>query len=231
MATSQLSGNFHHDYPIASLVEVTLRTDVQSQGANAGGADVDLWSWSYSCQVATQSPCPTGVFEFDSFEAWAPNSIGHSTFDMAMHEWGSGGGPYVINSTYPSPDTTKYHTYGLLTTTDGSTVIEGCGYIDHVLQGCSNITSPFLNNNPPNSGNFGQRNIFGFWTGLYYGFSGGPGSCVQYIQGDGSLGPGPQYCPNPGIHTWIKSIDVWSCADWNGTDYPGNTCIGPVIRN
>jgi hypothetical protein len=111
--------------------------------------------------------------------------------------------------------TSSYHTYGMLTTTDGAN-IETCGYIDHQLVYC--IPMPGLNREcasslSSQSGCFGQRDILLWWIGS--NASGGP------IAGD--------------VKAWVKSWRVWSCPSWNAGSAiitnANNKCFGTIISS
>jgi hypothetical protein len=115
----------------------------------------------------------------------------------------------------------SFHTYGFLTTTDGSTAIETCGYIDHVLIACS----PMRNASPSDwcttpagtvnqAGCFGQKDIL-----------------AMIVGDDGGA-------PIGDVHVWLESIRVWSCPAWNTgsggpkISVPGtNTCYGTIISS
>jgi len=63
--------------------------------------------------------------------------------DWAVLNWsGAGGGGYFPSDAYLNGyDTTAYHTYGVKVTTDGSSGLVVCSYVDNNQKGCNTFTS------------------------------------------------------------------------------------------
>jgi hypothetical protein len=196
-------------WPQANLTQVTYRDNLNtfSDGCAYGNFNAELWSH--------EAQSGTGVNEFDFFENNTAPQPGICN-DMAIHNWNTGGTGSGIDPVNVAPGfTNSYHTFGLLTTVNGS-AIESCGYVDHVLQGCfgpANLSAECTAPNPPinQSGCFGQRDYALLWIGIL-------------------LGPNTQQ----DLHAWVQSISVWSCPSWNATDPkisnpPTNTCYGALI--
>jgi hypothetical protein len=212
-------------------MEITERDNMSSiitgcssgQDANGHGqSNPDFFSGSHEGRSGV------GVFEGDILENWTGGlSCPGFLANQCMRNWNASGAPGACsitgNTTSPPAPTgfagnrhwfDNYHTYGFLTTTDGSTAIELCGYIDHVLVQCvpyntQNICSAPAGNNQ--SGCYGQRDEFTWW----WGQGGYPAGADAY--------------------DWVEGFRVWACPQWNaGGDAhisnPGiNTCYGTII--
>jgi hypothetical protein len=119
-------------YPVGAYYEARLRVS-----ANVYAATTTFWaSGGYydGESVGTE-------YDFGELDP-ALNGPGTTPgWDNNIHNWPQG--PHVccgntIGGTVPSGfDITQYHTYGMRVTTDGSSAIEACGYVDNVFQGCS----------------------------------------------------------------------------------------------
>jgi hypothetical protein len=229
-------GNYFN-FPQASLLEITYRDNMDDIHSGCNGADsTAFWTWAHECG-ANADAC----LEKDVIENWrSGTTCQYQVTDSALHNWnGDGAGnAQTANSVWDYPHkgnfsmwgsvdsaghgpTDVYHTYGLLTTTDGATNIVSCGYIDHVLVNCQQW--PGINrmcsytgtpNIGPNSqsGCWGERDVLLWWVG-----SNGGGQ----IAGDNIA--------------WVKSWRVWSCPNWNTgsalISNSDNRCFGPVVTN
>jgi hypothetical protein len=227
METMSQDLNHWHDYPQASLIQITFRDDTSQKNSST---NFDFWGYA-RCQLACSNPGTNNqTFEYDVFEDWAPHWNG-SSFDIweggsTVHWWNPNNfgeavyvWPHANNSFWDS-----YHTAGLLITTDGHTDIRACAFIDHVLQNCVVVPgAPNYCNSAGSScfsgdglaGGYGQRNVLTMWEGNYTWF--GSGACTS----------DPNTCSSTDAHVWIKSIQVWSCANWANVNEQcnGNTLV------
>jgi hypothetical protein len=210
-------------FPQASYIEFTYRDNIYDNHTPCDGVNsVAFVAWSHEGAAGVSS-----VNEFDLIENWGSGvNCQSQVTGESLHNFngdGSGGVPggrvWDFSGLgnfgrwgYGSTD--SYHTYGMLTTTDGTT-IEVCGYIDHALVNCA----PFPRvdrecvDSLNQSGCFGQKNILYLWVGSNNG---------QRPHGD--------------IKAWVQSWRVWSCPSWNATDPkisnpPTNTCYGKIITS
>jgi hypothetical protein len=225
------NGRLHNTYPVGMMERIVFRTDIQTwPGTSAGGTDVNVWTWSMDNPPGSTGFAPSPDFEWDLMEVWAPYSIGAGTTDQATHNWTPDNhGSTIFVQGQGVVDASTYHTWDLLTTTDAASQIVNCGYLDGQLQSCQPLAGNYLEGQMGEYGTilqngFKNRQMIAMWNGDYYGWFGAPGLCSY-----AGSGIGPQYCPQQTNHLWIKSIAVWTCADWQGADYPGNACPGPVI--
>jgi hypothetical protein len=127
-------------------------------------------------------------------------------YDSAVHNWGAGGTTSWIwtsdqlRQTFPNYDASKYHTFGLRTTSDG-TNDAACGYVDNVLINCVPLPGG-LTDAEKTEREFVLMGLFCF---------------PQNYNGS---------CPLEGqvAHMLVKSVRVWSCKDWQTSQ-----CNGPVL--
>jgi hypothetical protein len=231
-------GNYFN-FPQASLIEITYRDNINDVRMVCDGIDsTAFWTWSHEGGQGAD-----GVIEYDDIENFRGGvGCSNQNSDSAVHNWNGATQnanavwTYTMNSN-SSPTcchtgnfantgwlgndfpTDAYHTYGLLTTTDG-TNIETCGYIDHNLVNC--IPMPALNEvcagtgiiSPlSQSGCFGQRDILLWWVGANAG--------SNALHAD--------------TKAWVKSWRVWSCPSWNAGSSiitnASNKCFGTIISS
>jgi hypothetical protein len=231
-------GNYFN-FPQASLIEITYRDNINDVHTVCDGIDSTAWwTWSHEGGAGADS-----VIEYDVVENFrAGINCSAQNTDSAVHNWnGDGNGNsqvsnavwvYTMNANSP-PDcchtgnfantgflanntpTDNYHTFGLLTTTDGTNV-ESCGYIDHNLVNC--IPMPGLSrlcaeSFSSQSGCFGQRDILLWWVGANAG--------SNALHAD--------------VKAWVKSWRVWSCPSWNAGSAiittSNNKCFGAIISS
>jgi hypothetical protein len=227
-------------FPQASLMEITVRDNISAlenpNGCNSS-AEEGIFVTTHEAVAGT------GFNEYDILEHWnggTPGTCASFLIDAGLHNWNSGnkyagclwdgysGGGGCNPSGVLPPGmqgnnnwTDSYHTYGILTTTDGSATLEACGYIDHHLASCQqfpggaanqcSLGGPGTIGNSNGSGCYGQRNILDLTVGSY----------------------GPQMVADE--HDYIETIRVWSCPAWNAGGNPHisnpgvNTCYGSVI--
>ena len=150
-----------------------------------------LWTWSQ--RSAKGGP---GPIEWDFIETYGTWLGG---YDAAIHTWAHNSGSYVwqgTNNLQVGYDPTQYHTYAGRVTSDGSTQISICSYVDGNLIKCKSVDAPV-------STDFTNRNALIVGNGTCCGTGANPsGETTMYI----------------------KSIRVWSCADWQTT-----MCNGTVL--
>jgi hypothetical protein len=133
--------------------------------------------------------------EWDSFE-----SIGSSGTDAAYHNCGKSGPLFAPGlwsgaiPNYPGFDITQYHTYGQRVTTDASTGIRQCIWIDNRFQACQTITA-------------GMDSI----TSAQITTT--PGT-INLITGVAAFGGAVA----SNFNQYIKRMTLWSCPNWQSTN-------------
>jgi hypothetical protein len=226
-------------FPLASLIEYTIRDNLSSHQNCGSNQNSDWWNGVHESQSGV------GVFERDVIENYGPGMPGvcqNWTGFSALHNWNVGGQgsliwgalggcPQAIANKCTDPTWfNHYHTYGMLTTTDGSTGISNCGYVDHIFMGCAQFNGDHfcLAGSPNQAGCYGEREQLTMIVG-----SDGQGcntvaDCTANPRNNTGVPPGD-------IHVYIESIRVWSCPAWNaGGDprisNPGvNTCYSNIF--
>jgi hypothetical protein len=137
------------------------------------------WSWA--------TVAAGGIIEYDGIEIYNPTYT-----DSAVHNWGAGGaGPSIWFGTAPPHppsgwDATQYHTYGYRVTSDGSTAIYMCAYIDNIAQGCTSV-----NNATGTQITSGQTNYL-------------------------LMGPNTASGSGNQVTMFVENVHIWSCASWQG---------------
>jgi hypothetical protein len=131
--TADQNGNVSIDFPNMYIETVARVTRTFGQPANSGGPN-DVWTWS------DPPGCP---LEIDVFELYEDQG---GFADGSAHSWCTGQDAYrwysySTNNFPPGWQPTDYHKYGTLLTSDGSTEIYACGFIDDRLQGCGGINA------------------------------------------------------------------------------------------
>jgi hypothetical protein len=149
--------------------------------------------WTWGTAAARGGP---GPIEYDYIENYGAN---FGSYDAAIHNWGNNqnGSQYLWQgrSSLPSVyDPTHYHTYAGRLTSDGSTLVSACSYVDNNLIACKN---------PQAAGaEFNQRNFLIVNNGM--------SNATVTQQTD----------------MYVKSIRVWSCANWQTTMCNGTVLTG-----
>jgi hypothetical protein len=244
------------DFPIASYVETTFRTNAESTSPADGGAPngvASFFQWSTCGELAGVGGvnCTNGAIEIDTIEAWS-NYAGSNGPDGGVHNW-CGATDCITNrhdvgqffwagyKFLPSGFTfSQYHKFGSLTTSDGTHIVT-CEYIDDKLIAsaagpsdpaypCTSTPGVYAPAPGPYSyggGSPAERQDLAFWVGniSWYGHNGCPGSHGQYTQ----------WClkmPDGAIYAWIKSVKVYTCADWqrDSTGLNPHCFGGPTLR-
>jgi hypothetical protein len=187
------------DFPNGHYLEVTARITPVLPAA--------FWafvSWtSQGIANQNQAGLEEDVIQLDSGNL--PNS------DAAIHNWEQGGQGNFVWLGYGPPglpqdfDPKQYHTYGLRATTNGRS-IEFCSYIDNLFINCTGPGTTWSTTNAS------QRVFLNIQS-----------SCDTWNYSGGCNG-------NDGITqiTYVKSVRVWSCANWQNGD--GHACDGSVRR-
>jgi hypothetical protein len=138
-----------------------------------------------------------------------------SSYSSVVHNWGAGGKANCIwdtafchNSPLPANfDLTQFHTYAGRITSNGQTSSDGstqslCGYLDNVFVRCIPQPGGVTTDNAQERLFLIVQNACNWWN--YNGV------CTQgQVQ-----------------HLYIKSIRVWSCADWKTTQCNGKVLTG-----
>jgi hypothetical protein len=137
-----------------------------------------------------------------------------SASNAAVHNWAANNTAFCIwggcNGSFPTPanfDPNQYHTFGLRVTTNGQPSTDGstmstCAHIDNVFINC--VSAP----GGINSTEVAQRQFLIVQNACdHWNYNGGCNG------NDGTL-----------QHMYVKSVRVWSCANWQTTQ-----CNGPVL--
>ena len=211
--------NLLNDYPLASYIEIVARDNTgqnfpcpQPNPQNGCEPNVDFFTWSaaaWSGQCYQNGQYVCQVLEMDDVENWAPQNYEGMG---ALHNWNAGGaatGNWQGANLY---DSSVYHRYGALITTNGNSDVKVCSYLDGALKGCSSYVGdsiPLPGTKYDNSGSYAQRNTLAIWSDSFNNYPVGVGALAN------------------DQHYYIKSISVWSCADWprNSTG-PNPHCFG-----
>ena len=180
--------------------------------------------------VARQTPIlPASFFAFNT---WTPDAIANQNLagveiDIIELDTGNLGdseaGAHNFNTALPHPgqflwvgkgspglptdfDPNQYHKFGMLTTSDGTT-LELCSYIDNVFQKCISMSGG-LTAQEENQRQFLILQSF----------------CDSWNYNNSCNG-------NDGItqHLYVKSVRVWSCATWQSTQCNGTGLKGFTI--
>jgi hypothetical protein len=200
-----------------SYTEITYRVD-PAQESNystpGGGIYLDPF-WSAAPQNAANGDAQfNDALEIDFLEIWNNGpaaTYGPSYGTVAV----TGGeidwtGDRAIGaggpSNWPVPIDGNYHTVGTLNTSSGSGAIGFCAYVDGTgVSSCKNVT-------PLNLNDYFQQSYLIMWNDAGY-FT----------------------APTGNIDLYIKSVRVWTCANWTNT--PGvidpattmNSCSSPTV--
>jgi hypothetical protein len=187
-----------NSFPIGSYYEVVARISPSS----ASGTYMVFLTWGPGGIADQNCGC---TMEWDIMET-SDNTL--DNYDSAIHNWGAGGaGNFILqpwNNLAPGTnfDASKYNTYGLRVTYDGALSAVGCTYVNNVFQACAPL--PNLNSTEQNARNF-----------LLLG-----NGCDYWHQ------PNQQCNQGQAQHVYVKSIRVWSCANWQSTQCSGTVLTG-----
>jgi hypothetical protein len=190
------------DFPLGSYFQATYRSTTGSFGdpRGSGAPFVSAW-WSWQAN--------NPVLEIDFLETYAYSAATGKGLCGSMvcgagagaHDWGTNGSFPI--ATYEASggsgyDPTIYETIGTRVTNDGSTNVAGCGYLNNTFLSCGV------------SGNLSQPSQYQNRSYL-----------IMY--------DGPQandgYTPTVAQDIFVKSIVVFSCANWRS----GQCLNNPVL--
>lgn len=174
-------------YSNGSYYEVVARIDPPTLQGNYFA----FWTWGER-GISNQSQSGT---EWDIVET---NGENLGSYDSAIHNYsGNGGGwvlfPWTSLASGTNFDATKYNTYGLQVTYDGSIGI-GCTYVNNVLQKCAPWGGVITADEQA------QRSFLLLTTACNNSVA----ACTSGAQ----------------EHSYIKSARVWSCSNWATTQCP-----------
>jgi hypothetical protein len=198
--------NVNAEYPNMYFETVARIENTFNNGQGFAGPSGAVWSWSDDANAGLSTGTEIDDVEFQSDSGGYAND--------GSPNWAGGSGPPSItgwtsyapnNANIPggwSP--TAYHKYGFLETSDGSSDIRICWFIDDVLQSCLSVPSV-------QSFEFVQRHFL-----------------VMTVYGtDGSGKP-------QGVDRLFdtKYIRIWSCPSWSSTNGSSSgTCNGTTLFN
>jgi len=183
-----------NSFPIGSYYEITYRITPAGDARNY----IVLNTWGPDGIANGNCNC---AMEWDVMET---DGSDLGKYDSAFHNWGAGGGGWVLapwSTLAPGTnfDPNNYNTIGMRVTYDGAHMI-GCTYVNNVFQQCSALQSVNATEAAPSGRNFlVLQKACDTWNG----------SCTQDTQ-----------------HGYIKSVRVWSCASWQTTQ-----CTGQVLNS
>jgi hypothetical protein len=187
--------------------EITFQLTGRTQPGSIGNPVIFAW-WHRN---DTSGPGPNGTnayIEYDDIEIYRN---GYS--QMNAGQWNHGGADhsfiYFLNcgtnvSLCPdNVDWTQVHRWGVLTTSDGSTQISVCGYLDGALKQCAQIVP--TGTAAEIADQFQKRDMnMNVWIG----------NC------SGGL------CLTEDINIYVLKMQMWECANWLT-----QTCPGTVLTN
>jgi hypothetical protein len=131
--TADQNGNVSVDFPNMYIETVARVTRTFGTPNNSGGPN-DVWTWS--------DP-PTCPLEIDVYELYEDQG-GFGNASAVNHCNGTTGyrwQSYSPNNLPAGWKPTDYHKYGTLLTSDGSTEMYACGFVDDLLQGCGPLNA------------------------------------------------------------------------------------------
>jgi hypothetical protein len=206
-------------FPLNHYFEVIMRTDntpsMQTFGTPPAGADGPMklvggsWMAAYEWTVAGGNPSgATGpVVELDNHEDHGdfPNKLSMGGY----FNWNAGGCPdcgasFIGNVSGFDP--TVYNTYGFRVTSDGSTGMATCGYLNDNFMGCTNVTGL-------TASQFVQRQFLILINGIGCNFFAGDNSCQNATIQD--------------FHDCSGSICIDVVTGPGAWDGPGNGIVEP----
>ena len=210
------AGTRYTTFPANSYVRIRYRHTPTQVGSYWGFYD-PMWVFN-----GTTLNTNAGV-EYDDIEDYGSSLVG--AYDSAIHVNGTpGDGGYVwvgactSESNYVCTggphlgagyDPTQYHTYDLMTTSDGSTGITSCSFIDVPTAGTPAFIA-CVNFYGAASTQYHQSNIWSFG-----------GECQ--INGLGQC----YTIPAVEEDAWVTDIEVWTCPGWTSGSY----CNGSTFVN
>jgi hypothetical protein len=184
-----------HDYPNNAYYEVTLR-----QTPIAAGVYSVLNTWGPLGISPDKHPngwAQTIEWDMEEVETgalWKSDAAVHNqgNGNQATLIWcgmtGCSGVPGGLPGNF---DPNQYHTYGMRVTSDGNDMV-GCAYVDDKFVNCAHVPNGLNDFQKANGRNFlVLQNACDWWN-----------------QPNGQCTQGQEQ------HLYVKSVRVWSCADW-----------------
>ena len=209
------AGTHYTAFPANSYIRIRYRRTPTQTGT--------YWGFYNPLAVLNGTLNSNAEIEYDIIEDYGSSLVG--AYDSAIHVTGTpGDGGYVWDGACTSAsgnvcasgpylgagyDPTQYHTYDLLTTSDGSTSIVSCSFVDVPTPGTS-ASIACLNFHGPGSAQYHQYNVLSFG-----------GECQ--INGSGAC----YTIPAVEEDAWITDIEVWTCPGWTSGSY----CNGGTLVN
>ena len=188
------------DFPMGTYIEFTARDNTADFNTGNLQTQMIVGMETWAAAQWDGFACSTCVLERDVMENW-----GDYADQGPFHDWYAGGVSNGIwAGTFPEG---VYHTFGLLTTSDGSSDIKVCAYRDHALLGCTSPPGAIAacGSTADNGGSYCQRSVPSIWSGKW-----------------SATGTAPFQ-----LDSYFKSIQVWSCVDWRrGSTGPNPNCFG-----
>jgi hypothetical protein len=194
-----------------------------ASGQSGRGTAVSFPINSYYEFTARMTPLTNGTYL--ALYTWAPEGIAaqslsgiewdviesdfgnQNNFDSAVHNWGNGGSGAFLWLGHGPPglpggfDGSIYHTYAMRITSDG-TDVSGCSYIDGQFITCHSLPGGLSATEASQREFLILQNACDWWN---YG-----GQCTSGQQ----------------QHLYVKSVRVWSCANWQTTQCNGKVLAG-----
>jgi hypothetical protein len=213
--TTSNGGNYEVNYPAGAYYEIRLRTSPIFTDNVLVNPPVDFYTWSSNKSM--------GPIERDVLEVYQGRA-GYGS--GGIRDWQGDGGPGVylwgpwreVSKVMPGFNGPSYqHSYGMMTTTDGVSQMQFCGYIDNTLvSGISGTTNcskwNFAAGQSPSGGDetahLRIRDYLNLWFGGTYGLN--TGQCQTYDSSGQCKAEGGQ----SDTDTYIEYIAVWTCAAW-----------------
>ena len=172
-ATSFTDPNLVFDVPSGIYVEVVQRDNVNTVSVNPNAAaNSDFFLWATAQWILANG---NTTLEEDVTETFADPR--YTVFGSSDHSWpccgaAGNGSVWGLNGIFGSASlpagfqTSDYHKYAMLLTTNGVDTVHMCGYVDDVFYGCHDVAKPLaaIGQNPDNSGSAIQRNAFAIWS-------------------------------------------------------------------
>jgi hypothetical protein len=183
-------------FPRGSYYEVVARITPSDQR----GTYMVLHTWGQDGPANGNADVEWDVMETDADQLLY--------YDSAVHNWGNSGSSWILQPwTNLAPgtnfDATKYNTYALRVTYDGASNAVGCTYVNNIFQRCAALP------NGVSAAEQAERNFLVLYTACDY-WNLPSGGCKQGME----------------QHMYVKSVRVWSCADWQTTQCNGTVLTG-----
>jgi len=169
--TASHDGSLATDFPPNVYFETTYRVETTPNinllnWADVGGSFWGIYTWP-TVGIAKQLPgLETDITEdHGDFPSYVTGG--------GYFNWAAGGCPNCGGFGGVSGfDPRQYHTAGLLVTSDGSTSMAVCGYLDGIPHGCRNVLKPTV-------GDFSYRNFLILINGIGCNYYAGDNSCLN----------------------------------------------------